>query len=489
MNDQVFDLDTESLACIRLQYKSKSALLNEHRERVMQNRILSLQRKHLLHIFCMLCININIDPLNIYSIHFIFLLFSKLPIKRRKEAFQEFCSERELDSNVDWDRYDSMQSEQDNKQQLLTSETEWLGLLNIMHWKVDSDLEENFKRDKNIAKLIASIAACHEFDVLKIDMCHMAKISSAININDTNSAVMLERSVMFLCSEQGIHGVDNLEMCCLKIISAINNDALDESAAKKSLMLICRSILIPENIRQEIRTVLQEYAQAKRVDNDFQMPSRKSLRSLAQSLQNQRFQSSSSFNAWAQQMQFSINTSISRQKLLYFLRSQDPAYCDIQQNFVARYCSALEAKKVVDSNLDILDVVCLTEVIKSLRVYENNVKHLLDFRNQVLTGLNYSLRSSLSLAEVLQLYVTCFQNKSLIQSIWKSIVPIWNHTLQCLCTKFAENYEYEIASVTETLNSSLCGALTENKTQIQNNQKINIIPSQIKETSHPDDSK
>lgn len=488
MNDEVFDLDSDSLACIRLKSKTSSMLLNEQRERVMHNRIASLQRKNLLHVFCMLCIKINIDPLNIYSMHLVFLLFSKIPMSRRKEAFEDFCAMCGLTVNVDWERYDAMNQNHDCKQELITSETEWLGLLNIVHWQVDTDLELEFKADRNMSKLFSAVKACQELHVMRLGMCDFAQIMSAVHINDTNSAVMLERTIMHLCNRQNLHGIDNLEMNCLKIISALNNDALDESCTKNTLMMTCRAIFIPENIRSEIRTVLQEYAQSRQVDMDFRMPSRKSLRVLAQSLQSQRFETSSSFNAWAQQMQFSINTSMSRQKLLYFLRSQQPQFCDVRQDFIAMYCSASEAKKVVESKLDILDLTCITECIKSLRVYENNIKSLLEFRSEVLVGLNYSLRSTLSLAEVLQLYVTCYQHKSLTQSIWKSIVPIWNHTLHCLCAKFAEKHKFEFEAVAESLHASLCGTANEPKTQNQSNQKHNIHSIQIKENSGIDDS-
>ena len=66
-------------------------------------------------------------------------------------------------------------------------------------------------------------------------------------------------------------------------------------------------------------------------------------------------------------------------------------------------------------------------------MYLKNIQHLIDFRVQCLDGLNISTRKALSLAQIVQLYVCCFQHESIRDKCWKSVLPVLNHSIQNAC--------------------------------------------------------
>ena len=80
----------------------------------------------------------------------------------------------------------------------------------------------------------------------------------------------------------------------------------------------------------------------------------------------------------------------------------------------------------LDMIVQYIDAPAVIAVIKGLRVYHHNLTKLIDFRSTCLNGLNQETRSKLTQAQVLQLYVCCFQHASIMQQCWKAIAPTWN---------------------------------------------------------------
>ena len=86
-----------------------------------------------------------------------------------------------------------------------------------------------------------------------------------------------------------------------------------------------------------------------------------------------------------------------------------------------------------------------------MRIYKHSISSLIDFRTQCLHGFNVKTNMALSLAQIVQLYICCFQHASVFEHVWKQIVPIMNHTITTSCEKFRAEQTYDSNAVVRTL--------------------------------------
>jgi len=84
-------------------------------------------------------------------------------------------------------------------------------------------------------------------------------------------------------------------------------------------------------------------------------------------------------------------------------------------------------------------------------MYTNNIKHLIDFCLQCLDGLNIKARQELWQAQILQLYISCFQHESIRDLCWRAVLLVLNHTIQHACVLFREKYVYEVEAVVRSV--------------------------------------
>ena len=108
-------------------------------------------------------------------------------------------------------------------------------------------------------------------------------------------------------------------------------------------------------------------------------------------------------------------------------------------------------EKVVQGTLHQIDIAAVLLVIKSLRVYHNNIKSLLDFRTQCTVGVNAKTRDTLTRALVLQLYVATWQHESIREQCWHSIIGVYNYTISSSCALFRQQNVYEYEAVLQSL--------------------------------------
>ena len=104
-----------------------------------------------------------------------------------------------------------------------------------------------------------------------------------------------------------------------------------------------------------------------------------------------------------------------------------------------------------NGTVDAIDRYAVSRLIKSVRIYKHSIANLIDFRVSCLAGLSVTTRSKLSLAEVVQLYICCFQHRSVFEYCWKQVVPIMNHTIQHSCEKFRTSHAFDSDAVVRTL--------------------------------------
>jgi hypothetical protein len=154
------------------------------------------------------------------------------------------------------------------------------------------------------------------------------------------------------------------------------------------------------------------------------------------------------FDEWKGMQKFSVTISPKTQRLIYFIKAQQ---CDIDSALTDQFFDEQLTAKILHGKLEQIDGGAITTVIKTLRMYNYNINRLLEFRTYCLMGFNQTVRKTLTLPVVLQLYVACWQHSSIRDEVWKSIVPILNYAITSRCEEFRKKYEYEFQSVMETL--------------------------------------
>ena len=120
-------------------------------------------------------------------------------------------------------------------------------------------------------------------------------------------------------------------------------------------------------------------------------------------------------------------------------------YRDLYTNVI------LERVSRRNGTVDSIDHYAVSKLIRSVRIYKHSIHNLIDFRVQCLAGLSATTRLNLSLVDVVQLYICCFQHRSIFEYCWKQVVPVMNHTIQHSCERFRSTYAYDIDAVVRTL--------------------------------------
>jgi hypothetical protein len=154
------------------------------------------------------------------------------------------------------------------------------------------------------------------------------------------------------------------------------------------------------------------------------------------------------FETWSSQQKFSVTTSINTQRLFYFAKAQS---MPIPHAVYLKFFDHALVEKVVEGTLHQIDVAAVLLVIKSLRVYHNNIKSLLDFRTQCTLGINNAARNNLTQTTILQLYVATWQHESIREQCWQSIIGVYNYTISSSCDTFRKNNVYEFEPVLHSL--------------------------------------
>ena len=151
-----------------------------------------------------------------------------------------------------------------------------------------------------------------------------------------------------------------------------------------------------------------------------------------------------SFNSWCSNKKFAATTSLNVQRLLYFINAQT---CAVDVSLFPDYFTPAMTSQLALQPLNTIDIDPINAVISSLRFYTNNIQHPIDFCMRCLDGLNVKARQDLSQAQVLQLYICCFQHASIRERCWKTVLPVLNHSIQRACEAFRKEFAFEIEAV------------------------------------------
>ena len=407
--------------------------------------------------FCEMCLLLNIDPLQKWSLHLIIILMCKNshPMEVAKKFAQDI-QHAECVKNIE-----NSPQMYDLCSTICSTMTDWISLFGFLKLKVAKNPHEDLTHVSNAGEIDAHSLLLSEVetnDCLK-RMTHalteaqvvgedLTPIETALwafiymSPRTTPAGSMLER----MYSSINPNARDS-ELRCLRAMS-IFNDKVDATFTE-NMSLVLRCFDTKENFPRIVESVLRQKKELVMTTRG-EKPIRPLLRAYAQSAVHSKILKTSSENwsIWRGKANFPITTSTYVQKLLYFICVQihTPDANEYQSLFHADLLKRVGAMKVAE-----IDVACVIEVMNNLRTYNGEITNLIDFRHKCLFGINEKARQQLTLTEVLKLYISIHQHPSIIETCWRHVVPIFNHTIRMNIEEFKNQHTYQSSQVVKNL--------------------------------------
>jgi hypothetical protein len=461
----VFDVDCAAL-------RSLEQSLQRHKPARGGGDLVFANNSSVLAKFCDVCKRINLDPLHPCALPFLVIFMSKNKhcVESARAFMQMSGGEAALDT-LDMEREGMLAS----CEQLLNSMGDWLALFAYLElsWRSAEDeglaeaeakaerqrrlrLRHEIEANGVVRRMQASLAegqvaasgALPQQQLSPLDTALLALLF--LSPRATPAGKMLERLYTDISDK-----ARDAELRCLRAMAVFKDTMDDEEANMHTMPLVMRCFRVRADFARNVAVVLRkqltelEQSRAQRPANSRQL-----LRAYARSAvqRKQTLVSQDSWVKWRNAVSFSVNTSSHLQRLMYFIAVQPrPPQPEIYQGlYTQELCARAKALAV-----DVIDVQALQMVLDSLRLYMNNVKQLIDFSAKCLQGVNQEKRQKLSLVQVLQLYIACFQHDSVWKECWRHVLPVMNHTIASDCAEFRRSHAYDVDAVVLNLIRSL----------------------------------
>jgi hypothetical protein len=327
----------------------------------------------------------------------------------------------------------------------LTSTGDWISLFQYI--KLYALCEADTQQLDADTRLHLFIDSMRQALLLSPDMNleYIVKAFLSIHLINIPAAKILERVIL-----QHDSVMRDNELRCLRTVNHFTDNSLHlpENTQTESMLLILKNIHATPDFFKIIGEVIEVCARD-HVGKHTHHKKKFSLRRLiAETTVSSQVQYIHTFENWSSQQKFSVTTSINTQRLFYFANAQCIA---IPPAVYLKFFDSALVEKVVLGTLHQIDIAAVLLVIKSLRVYHNNIKSLLDFRTQCTVGVNTATRANLTRAVVLQLYVATWQHESIREQCWQSIIGVYNYTISSTCEIFRKKHAYEYEAVMQSL--------------------------------------
>jgi len=440
MND-VFTINLDDLDIARIRIGGQRA---PTQTRHVQRELEQYMEQKSLMAFVKLCRTFNLDPLNIFSLHVILILMSKHP--DRLDLVQKFIESlhEEHKEKIMLD-LDAVESFDHTENTYLTSTGDWIALFQYI--KLYALCEADTQELDGDMRLQLFVKSMREAQVLSQDMNleYIVKAFLSIYLINIPAAKILERVIL-----QHDQHMRDIELRSLRTVHHFTDNSLHLPAntQTESMLLVLKNIHATPDFFKIIGEVIEVCARD-HVGKQTHHKKKFSLRRLiSETNVSSQVQYIHTFENWSSQQKFSVTTSINTQRLFYFANAQCVA---IPPEVYLKFFDSALMEKVIQGTLHQIDIAAILLVIKSLRVYHNNIKSLLDFRVQCTVGVNAATRASLTQALVLQLYVATWQHESIREQCWQSIIGVYNYTISSTCNEFRKKHAYEYEAVMQSL--------------------------------------
>ena len=394
--------------------------------------------------FVKLCRIFNLDALGRFSLHIIIILMSKHP--SRVEVIESFLKtlHDEHREKILLD-FDAVASFDYSENTFLTSTGDWIALFQYIRLYALPEADRlELESDVRLQLFIESM---RQAQVLPedLDLEYIVRAFLSIYLINIPAAKILERVIL-----QHDRGMRDIELRSLRTVHHFTDNSLHMpiETQQDSILLMLKNIGTTPEFHKVVTEIIEVCAKD-HVGKQTHHSKKFSLRRhMSQKGCDTQVQYVHTFANWSSQQKFSVTTSINMQRLFYFANAQTVV---IPADVYLKFFDASLMDKLVDGALHQIDVEAVLLVIKSLRVYHNNIKSLLDFRTQCTGGLNAATREKLTRAVVLQLYVATWQHDSIREQCWQSVVGAYNYTIASSCELFRKKNAYEYEAVLQSL--------------------------------------
>ena len=412
-------------------------------------------RTHTLQNFRRFCAAINVDPLNQAAVQLAVILMSRQFRSLEEgsgggETLAHFGDEAH---KVDWAGVARMR-------QLCSVATihDWSSLL---HYLELAESTASFKTpaEQSLAALTAALQhaglefACTVPGLRERCLMHLS-------MQPTPQEKMLERLFVQHARAHEMAPPHDLEMRSLRVVTHYNNNAPPQSTQQADLVSLLCAMVPTKAFVQDMSAVLARMEEEQLVQIDERSSRHKNarmqLRYLVQAEANKAGATAydRTFASWANQQRFPIATSLRLQQVLYFLRAQTK---EVSPEVYALYFAPALVQRVCRSTIDAIDPDAMHAVLAGIRSYRHNVADLIDFRVSCLAGVSVTLRSALTLQQVLQLYIAAFQHPSVRETLWRRVLNVWNHSVQQALLEFTAEREFDVVNVLHTVMHGISG--------------------------------
>lgn len=466
-NAESFDVAADTLAdCVKqlrvgvaMGAKRGHASLGVARGRVHEQRsgavIADQIRLQTLHNFRSLCCVVNLDPLNHASLQLCVLLFSRQfrwLTGAGCDALAAFGAEAH---NIDWEGVARAR-----QQCSMATIHDWSSIMHYLE-RADEARElgghgEGAGSQGSRDELLKSVAAAMrhaglEFACTAPGMPELCALHMCLSGQPQEK--MLERAFVHYARRTDTTPAHDLEVRCLRMATFFNNNMLSPEVEQERLLhLLCT--LVPRHcFIEDMSGVLARMEEEEALQQQQQITSRArsrmQLRYLALSeASTSKVAYEQSFASWANQQRFPISTGQRLQQVMYFLRAQQSP---VPAQVYGLYFAPALIDRVTQSTIDVIDADAMYAVLQAIRSYRHNVADLIDFRSGCLTGVSVTLRSALTLQQVLQLYIAAFQHPSVRETLWRRVLNVWNHSVQQALSVFTAEHDFDVENVLHTV--------------------------------------
>jgi len=444
----IFDVNVERLDFNRISIKSNSGAskytMDTFRDDRGKQDMQQYMREKTISGYIKLCRIFNIDPLHEVSLHIVLILMSKST--DRVGVCRQFMQNIHIDdqnTNFDVDLATQLDI---NEIHSMQSTSDWVTLLQYIE-PVQMQEHERVLMMKN-ERISIFVHALKNLQIMgsECDVELFVKPMLCTMLMNIPAANMLER--VLLCSDAPRK---DLEVKCLRAVNVYVDSCqhMPASTQHEALLLLVLSIHVHRIFKNEVLAALESATREQSGQSDTAVKKKFSLRRHIKTQQSiVTLHRAYLFDEWRAMQKFSVTISLKTQLLLYWIKAQQ---FNFDRAFMKTFFDEQLVNKLMQGTLEQIDVGVITTVIKTLRMYNYNIKGLLEFRTYCLVGFNQSIRKTLTLPTVLQLYVACWQHASIRDEVWKSIVPTLNYAITSRCEEFRKKHEYEFPGIMETL--------------------------------------
>jgi hypothetical protein len=383
-----------------------------------------------LHNFRSMCRVLNLDPLNNAALQLCVLLMSRQFRALDDDAESKAVLDElgEDGRNVDWSGVQRLR-----EKTLMNTMHDWSLMLHYLELApCEGPAQESELQEQAIKAIKASMKhaglefACNAPTLMQRALLHMS-------VHGLQQEKMLEQLFVQYARSQEQVPAHDLEVRCLRMVTHYSNNAQGPEVEQQRLLRTLVTLVPSKAYVEGMSGLLAKVEAEQQVQAEEQHSRRQSSRVqlrylvLSEAVSSASVAYDRSFASWANVQRFPISTSQRLQQVLYFIRAQTDA---VPLEVYKLYFSEAIAQRVQQSTIDSIDPDAMHAVLTFIRSYRHNIADLIDFRATCLSGVSVTIRSALTLQQVLQLYIAAFQHPSVRETPWRRVLNVWNHSVQ-----------------------------------------------------------